>query len=207
MLTKIDYRKQHKDLYNPSPKQPATVTVPPMQYLMIDGTGDPNNSPTFQAATETLYGLSYPLKFTSKKALDMDYAVMPTEGLWWTDHPGEVDLDPKADRSGWRWTLMIRQADHITVEMVDDAIKTLREKKNPVNLDAVRFETYDEGLVAQIMHIGPYSAEKPTIDRLHTYIVEQGNHLRAKHHEIYLSDVRKTAPEKLKTVIRQPMTG
>ncbi len=205
-MTKIDYRKQHKDLYNPTHKQPATITVPPMQYLMIDGAGDPNNSPIFQAAMETLYGLSYPLKFSSKKALGMDYAVMPAEGLWWTDNPGEVDLDPQADRSGWHWTLMMRQPDHITAEMVDEAKAALDKKKNPANLDDVRLEGYDEGLAAQIMHIGPFSTEKATIERLHSYITEQGSQLRGKHHEIYLSDFRKATPEKLKTIIRQPMT-
>lgn len=203
-MTKIDYRKQQKDLYNPSPKQPVTVTVPPMQYLMIDGTGDPNNSPTFQGAMATLYGLSYSLKFNSKKALGLNYTVMPTEGLWWVE--GEVfDID-NPDRSGWRWTLMIRQPDHITLEMADEAVATLREKKNPANLDAVRLERYDEGLAAQIMHIGPYSAEKPTIERLHAYIDEQGCQPHKKHHEIYLDDPQKSAPEKLKTIIRQPMT-
>lgn len=204
MLTKIDYREQHKDLYKPSPKHPVTVTVPAMQFLMIDGAGDPNNSPTFEGAMETLYGLSYPLKFTSKKTLGMDYAVMPPEGLWWVEGV-EFDID-SPDRSGWRWTMMIRQPDHITAEMVDDAMSALRKKKNPVNLDTVRFETYDEGLAAHIMHLGPYSAEKATIERLHTYIIDQGKQLHAKHHEIYLNDFRKVTPEKLKTVIRQPMT-
>lgn len=202
-MNKIDYRKQQKRLYNPTHKQPATVIVPPMQFLMIDGAGDPNNSPTFSAATETLYGLSYPLKFTSKKALGIDYAVMPPEGLWWVEGVA-FDID-SPDRSGWRWTLMVRQPDHITHDLVDEAVAALREKKNPANLDTVCLERYDESLAAQIMHIGPYNAEKPTIDRLHAYIVEQGSQLRGKHHEIYLGDPQKSAPHKLKTIIRQPM--
>jgi len=203
-MTKIDYRKEQKHLYNPTHKQPAIVTVPPMQFLMIDGAGDPNHSPTFSAAAETLYGLSYPLKFTSKKALGIDYTVMPLEGLWWVEGV-TFDID-NPDRSGWRWTLMMRQPDHTTHDRVDAAVTALREKKNPANLDAVRLERYDEGLAAQIMHIGPYSAEKPTFERLHAYIVEQGSQLRGKHHEIYLGDPQKSAPDKLKTILRQPMT-
>jgi hypothetical protein len=206
-MTKLDLKKDLKHLYNPTHKQVSEVVVPPLWYIMIDGVGDPNNSPPFEAATETLYGLSYTLKFASKKELGIDYGVMPLEGLWWTaDHYGPVDLSPNADRSGWRWTLMIMQPDHIKPPLFDAAVEALRKKKNPANLDAARYECYDEGLSAQIMHIGPYSAELPTVERLHAYIAEHGCHERAKHHEIYLGDPRKSAPEKLKTVLRQPMT-
>lgn len=205
-MTKLDLKKDLKHLYNPTHKQVSEVTVPPMCYVMIDGAGDPNNSPTFEAATATLYGLSYTLKFASKKELGIDYSVMPLEGMWWVnDYSGPVDLSPNADRSGWRWTLMIMQPEHITPPMFEAAVVALRKKKNPANLDSVRFECYDEGLSAQIMHIGPYSAEQPTIERLHDYIITQGYQLRARHHEIYLSDPRKSAPEKMKTVLRQPM--
>jgi hypothetical protein len=202
-MSKIDYRKAQKDLYNPPVRQAAAVTVPPMLFLMIDGAGDPDNSPALQAALATLYGLSYPLKFTSRKALNLDYVVMPAEGLWWVEGVA-FDID-SPDRSAWRWTLMVRQPDHVTPAMLEDAKAALRRKKNPANLDEVRLEPYDEGLAAQIMHIGPYSAEKPTIDRLHAYIAEQGGTLRGKHHEIYLSDPARTAPARLKTIIRQPM--
>ncbi|MBZ0290447.1 MAG: GyrI-like domain-containing protein [Anaerolineae bacterium] len=205
-MTKRDLKKELKHLYNPTHKQASEVVVPPMWYVMIDGAGDPDHSPTFEAAMATLYGLTYTLKFASKKELGIDYGVMTLEGLWWVDgHNGAVDLSPEADRSGWRWTAMIMQPNHITPPLFDAAVEALRKKKNPPNLEAVRFECYDEGLSAQIMHIGPYSAEQPTIERLHGYILEQGYQLRGKHHEIYLSDPRKTAPEKMKTVLRQPM--
>ena len=205
-MPKLDLKKDLKHLYNPTHKQVSEVTVPPLQYVMIDGAGNPDHSPTFEAAMETLYGLSYTLKFASKNELGIDYGVMTLEGLWWVDgHYGAVDLSPDADRSGWRWTAMIMQPDHIQSTMFDAAVAALRKKKNPANLEAARFERYDEGLSAQIMHIGPYSAEQPTVERLHAYIADQGYQPRAKHHEIYLGDPRKTAPEKLKTVLRQPM--
>jgi hypothetical protein len=117
---------------------------------------------------------------------------------------GEIDF--AADKSRWLWTAMIMQPEFITPEMVNAAIDEIRRKKNPPALDKVRFECFHEGLAAQIMHIGPYNAEKPNIDRLHAYIAEQGYQLTGKHHEIYVGDPRRTQPEKLRTVIRQPMT-
>jgi hypothetical protein len=201
-VTKLDLKKDLKHLYNPPSKQVVEVVVPPMQFIQIDGAGDPNDSPTFQAATETLYGLSYSLKFTSKKTLGIDYGVMPLEGLWWLDE-GIFDLD--IDRSHWRWTLMIMQPDHITPELFAGAVRALREKKNPANLDAARFVRFDEGLAAQVMHIGPYSTEMPTVERVHQFIEAAGYRPRGKHHEIYLSDPNRAAPDKMKTVLRQPM--
>lgn len=201
-MTKLDLKKDLKHLYNPPSKQVVEVVVPPMQFIQIDGAGDPNDSPTFQAATETLYGLSYSLKFTSKKTLGIDYGVMPLEGLWWLDE-GIFDLD--IDRSHWRWTLMIMQPDHITPELFAGAVRALREKKNPANLDAARFVRFDEGLAAQVMHIGPYSTEMPTVERVHQFIEAAGYRPRGKHHEIYLSDPNRAAPDKMKTVLRQPM--
>ncbi len=202
-MTKLDLKKTFKDLYNPSTKSVSEVVVPPMNYIMIDGTGDPNNEAEFQPRAEVLYGLSYTLKFTSKKQLDTDYGVMPLEGLWWVD--GMYPVDPTtSDRSTWKWTLMLMQPEHITHELYAEALETVRRKKNPELLSRARFECYDEGRVAQIMHIGPYSAEKPNIDRVHAYIAEHGGKPSGKHHEIYLRDPRKSAPDKLKTVIRQP---
>lgn len=201
-MTKLDLKKDLKHLYNPPSKQVVEVVVPLMQFIQIDGAGDPNDSSTFQAATETLYGLSYSLKFTSKKTLGIDYGVMPLEGLWWLDE-GIFDLD--IDRSHWRWTLMIMQPDHITPELFAGAVRALREKKNPANLDAARFVRFDEGLAAQVMHIGPYSTEMPTVERVHQFIEAAGYRPRGKHHEIYLSDPNRAAPDKMKTVLRQPM--
>jgi hypothetical protein len=207
MTEKLDLRKTLKHLYNPPSKKVVEVDAPAMNFLMIDGSGDPNTAPEYQQALEALYGMAYTLKFASKKA-GLDFTVMASEGLWWLDDMGAKygDFDFTADKSCWRWTMMIMQPDAITPAMVDAAVAELRHKKNPAALDKVRFERFHEGLSAQIMHIGPYSAEKPTIDRLHAYIAEQGREPRGKHHEIYLGDPRRTQPEKLRTVIRQPMS-
>ncbi|HEX2623303.1 MAG TPA: GyrI-like domain-containing protein [Phototrophicaceae bacterium] len=205
-LEKLDIRKQFKHLYDPSAKMVVTVDVPSMNFLTIDGSGDPNTAQAYVEAVETLYGLAYNLKFASKK-IGKDYQVLPLEGLWWMDDMGAAygDVDFTADKSRWKWTMIIMQPDVVTRTMVDDAIADLQWKKNPLNLGKVRFESFQEGLAAQIMHIGPYRAEKPNIDRIHAYITESGHEPTGKHHEIYLGDPRKTQPEKLKTVIRQPM--
>lgn len=200
-MEKRDFRKEFKQLYNPSAKQVSAVVIPPMNFLMVDGAGDPNNSQSFTEATEALYSLSYTLKFASKAA-GVDYSVMPLEGLWWLEGN---NFDLLSDRSLWRWTLMVMQPDPITREMVTGAVAEVRRKKNPPALDRVRFEVYDEGLVAQLLHIGPYSAEMPNVERVHNYIIQQGSTLVGKHHEIYLGDPSRTAPEKLKTILRQPM--
>lgn len=200
-MEKRDFRKEFKQLYNPSAKQVSAVVIPPMNFLMVDGAGDPNNSQSFAEATEALYSLSYTLKFASKAA-GVDYSVMPLEGLWWVEGN---NFDLLSDRSLWRWTLMIMQPDPITPKMFTAAAAEVRRKKNPPALDRVRFEVYDEGLVAQLMHIGPYSAEMPNVERVHNYIIEQGSALVGRHHEIYLGDPNRTAPENLKTILRQPM--
>ncbi len=205
MIT-VDLRKQLKHLYQPSSKKFSVVDVPPMNFLMIDGAGNPNTSQDFQAALEALYGLSYTLKFGLKLGKygkkKYDYPVMALEGLWWMDDMREFSPDRKDD---WKWTAMIMQPDFITSDVVELARADLIEKKNPVAAARIRFESYHEGLSTQIMYIGPFADEGPTIQRLHRFIAESGHQLRGKHHEIYISDLRRTAPEKLKTVIRQPM--
>lgn len=201
-MIKLDLKKTFKELYNPSTKTVSEVVVPPMNFIMVDGTGDPNNQAEFQPRAEVLYGLSYTLKFASKQQLEKDYSVMPLEGLWWIDGGIPVGLD--GDRDDWKWTLMIMQPEHITYALYEMAVETLRRKKDPTLLPKVRWQCYEEGRAAQIMHIGPYSAEKPNIDRVHAYIAEHHGQPTGKHHEIYVSDPRKAAPEKLKTVIRQP---
>ncbi len=200
-MKKIDLKKDLKHLYRPSAREVSVVDVPPMNFLMIDGAGDPNTSPEYQQAIEALYSLSYTLKFRIKKSAGPDYVVMPLEGLWWTDDPSQFSMD---DKGIWQWTAMIVQPDFVTAGMVAEALEEVREKKGLAGLDRARFEAYDEGLSAQIMHIGPYDAEGPTMARLHRFIQDNGGELHGKHHEIYLSDPRRAAPEKLKTVLRQP---
>jgi len=201
-MSKIDFKKVLKHLYRPSAREVSVVEVPPMNFLMIDGAGDPNVSPAYQQAVEALFSLSYALKFRVKKSKGVDYVVMPLEGLWWTDDPAQFSMSNKAI---WKWTAMIMQPEFVTAEMVTEALDELRKKKALPALEKVRFETYCEGLAVQIMHIGPYAAEEPTIARLHSFIRENGYELNGKHHEIYLSDPRRTAPEKLKTILRQPI--
>ena len=202
-MPKIDLKQELKHLYQPSAREVVVVEVPAMNYLMLDGMGDPNTSPAYQAVVEVLFSLSYTLKFMVKKGpLAIDYSVMPLEGLWWAE---DMSTFTTADKSNWKWTMMLLQPDFITPGMIDAATQAVKRKSNPPLLDQVRFETYAEGLCAQIMHIGPFSAEGPTVERLHSYIAESGRQRIGKHHEIYLSDIRKADPAKWKTIIRQPM--
>jgi hypothetical protein len=202
-MTKIDLKKQYKSLYQPSGKCVVEVDVPSLAYLMVDGVGDPNQSQSFQNAIEALYSLSYTLKFAIKKgARAIDYGVMPLEGLWWADDPKDFLFSCKA---AWKWTLMIMQPEFVTPQDVEAAITEVRKKKDPASLDLVRFETLHEGCAAQILYTGPFADEGPTIQRIHEFIHASDRQLYGKHHEIYLSDMRRTAPEKLKTVLRQPM--
>ncbi len=206
-MAKIDLKKQEKELYNPSTKEPSMVEVPEMNFLMIDGEGDPNTSHEYQDAMEALFPVSYKVKFTSKNEKSQDYVVMPLEGLWWVDNMEDFTVE---DKTGWKWTVMIRQPDFIGKRIIESAIKEVEEKKNPPSLSKIRFEKFHEGRSAQIMHIGPYSEEGPTVKKLHNFIHEKGyvfdgSKPGQKHHEIYISDVRRTKPERLKTVIRQPV--
>ncbi|MBN1921881.1 MAG: GyrI-like domain-containing protein [Anaerolineae bacterium] len=200
-MEKRDIKKELAHLYNPS-KRCELVQVPPLRFLMLDGHGNPNNNPVYQETVEILYALAYTLKFAAKKSMGLDYSVMPLEGLWWTPDMNQFSLE---DKDAWDWTMMIMQPEWITVEMVQTACDDVRRKKKLSTLEQVRFEVYDEGLAAQIMYLGAYADEGPTIATLHAFIAEQGYERRGKHHEIYLGDPRRTAPEKLKTVIRQPV--
>ncbi len=203
-MEKIDYKKEFNHLYKPSAKKVDIVEVPKWNYLMIDGEGDPNTSQSFQDAIDVLYPLSYTLKFMIKKGeIGIDYGVLPLEGLWWADDMTSFSVE---DKDGWKWTLMIMQPDLVTEELVKEAIEQVRAKKNPVALPLARFESFEEGKAAQILHIGPFSEEGPTIEKVHSFIDENGSQRRGKHHEIYLSDIRRAAPEKWKTIIRQPMS-
>jgi len=203
VMAKIDYRKELSVLYKASAKTAHIVDVPQMNFFMVDGEGDPNNSQDFQDAVEALYSLSYTLKFAIKMGKSaVDYGVPPLEGLWWADDMSSFTSGRKDD---WKWTLMIMQPEFVTGELVDAAIEKVRAKKNPAALSKVRFVPFAEGPAAQILHVGPYSEEGPTIEKLHAFIRDCGNEPAGKHHEIYLGDPRRAAPEKLRTIIRQPM--
>ena len=198
-----NWKQDCKTLYFPPPK-PVLVDVPVLNYLMIDGHGDPNNNPEYQAVVETLFSLSYTLKFAIKKTEGFEYAVYPLEGLWWVPDMALFDIQHKED---WDWTMMIVQPEPVTPAWVERARAEVLKKKGPAleaALSRTRFEALAEGLCAQVMHTGPYAAEGPVIAGLHDFIAAQGCVRSGKHHEIYLSDVRRAAPEKLKTVIRQP---
>lgn len=204
-MDNLDLKITYKHLYAPSAKVVSVVDVPPLHYLMIDGEGNPNTSPDYVSAVEALYGLAYAIRAVCKAAGET-FTVMPLEGLW--DFKGEQVTNfnvTDADKDRFVWTLMILQPESVTTEIVATARENLHKGKKATDFtDKVRFEWYREGECVQIMHIGPYSAEGPTVARLHAHIEENGWHLRPRHHEIYLSDPRKVAPEKMKTVIRQP---
>ena len=203
-MEKYDFKKQLKEFYQPKIGQFSAVDVPSMNFIMIDGHGDPNTSEEYVDAIETLYPLAYTIKFMCKKQLQKDFTVMPLEGLWWTNDMNDFSVE---DKSNWLWTAMIMQPDFVTREMFSDAVKQVVAKKNPRSIAKARFEAYDEGRAAQVMYIGPYSDEGPTIIELHKFIKKDGgvlsNHSK-HHHEIYLGDPRRTDPSKLKTIIRQP---
>jgi hypothetical protein len=201
-MTKIDFKKELKELYRPSAKKVMKVSVPAMNYLMVDGQSEPG-SPEYIQAIEVLYPVAYTLKFMIKKMQNgVDYGVPPLEGLWWAEEMSDFVNDNKEK---WIWTMMIMQPEFVTKELVQRAIDQVREKKNPAAIDKIRFESYSEGLCAQTMHLGPFEEEGPTVERVHAFIEESGHSLSGKHHEIYLSDIRRAAPENWKTVIRQPM--
>jgi len=199
-MVRIDWKKELKHLYLPKAKDFTIVEVPPMKFLMVNGHGDPNKSPEFQDAMGALYTMAYTLKFALKPQ-GTDFAVPPPEALWWMEG-AEFDI---RDKSKWDWTLMIMMPDVVTPELFERMRAEAQRKKGLPILAKVRLETYDEGLSAQILYFGPYADEGPTITAMHQFIAEQGYVLNGKHHEIYLGDVRRTAPEKLKTVIRQPV--
>jgi hypothetical protein len=202
-MEKVDLRKELKSLYQAPVKEVVRVDVPTMNFLMIDGEGDPDTSQQFKDAIEALFSLSYTIKFMIKKGPKaIDYGVMPLEGLWWAD---DMTAFTTGDKSKWKWTLMIMQPKYVTQNIVVAAVAALTKKKSLAALPKVRFGAFLEGVAAQTMHIGPFSEEGPTVKRVHDFIAACGCTCSGKHHEIYLSDVRKADPKKWKTVIRQPM--
>jgi len=202
-MVKYDFKKEKKDLYYPSDKHVSVVDVPRMNFLMVDGKGDPNTSKEYKNAMEALFPVSFKAKFLSKKENNQDYVVMPLEGLWWVEDMKEFSIE---DKGSWKWTAMIMQPEFINKGLIKKAIEEVETKKNPESLSKVKFKKFSERLSAQIMHLGPYgAAEAPTVEKLHDFIEKSGYKIRDKHHEIYISDVRRIKPEKLKTVIRQPI--
>ena len=197
---------EREHLYKASAREPEIVRVPEIGFVMIDGHGDPNTSTEYADAIQTLYSLSYTLKFTLNKELGLQYRVAPLEGLWWADDMVEFSQERKGD---WSWTMMIAQPDEVTADRFEGAREEVGRKKDLPALPKARLERLEEGPSAQILFIGPYSDEEPTIARLHAFIREHGYSFegsRQKHHEIYLSDPRRSAPEKWRTIIRQPFT-
>lgn len=205
MTHKTDF-KQELDAYHASKGRYDLVEVPDLRYLMIDGHGDPNTSPAFSQATEALYPLAYKLKFASKQTLGRDYVVMPLEGLWWAE---DVEaFTASRDKSRWDWTLMIMVPDWIDHEMFAAATEQVAAKRCPRRLHEVRLETLSEGTCVQTLHVGSFDSEAEVLERMHhDFIPEHGLRMVGKHHEIYLSDFRKTAPERLRTILRQPVTA
>jgi hypothetical protein len=201
-MSKVDFKKTLKHLYRPSTKEFVVVDVPAMQFLMVDGHGDPNTAQEYQEALEALYAVAYKLKFTSKREKGLDYVVPPLEGLWWVEDMRDFSVE---DKGAWDWTMMIMQPEWVSQEMFERVLPQVKKAKDPPALEKLRLETYHEGLAVQVMHIGPYDAEGPTIARMHAFAEGQGYALAGKHHEVYVSDVRKVAAERLRTVLRQPV--
>jgi hypothetical protein len=201
-MQKVDLKKELKHLYQPSAKEVVQVEVPTFQFLMVDGEGDPNTSQEYAQAVEALFSVSYTAKFMVKKGVqEIDYAVMPLEGLWWADDMSAFSTN---DKSKWKWTMMIMQPHFVANEVIEAAISEVKRKKDLPAIGKLRLEPFSEGLCAQVLHIGPFSEEGPTIERLHNFIDARTSR-DGKHHEIYLSDIRRADPTKWKTILRHPM--
>lgn len=203
-MEKIDFKKTHALLYNPKNTQDwEVVDVPEMQFLMIDGEGNPNTAKSFGDAIEALYAVSYALKFMSKRTLGKDYGVAPLEGLWYADDMGVFEA---GNKDAYKWTLMIMQPEWIQTQMIAAAIEAARAKKNPTALPGLYVQTLHEGESLQLLHIGSFDDEAPKLKALHCdYMPAHGLTFNGRHHEIYLSDMRRVAPDKLRTILRQPV--
>lgn len=202
-MDKYDLKAARRDLYAPSAKDFSIVDVPAMTYLALDGSGDPNASAEYAAALEALYTVAYTVKAHSRTVIGRDFVVPPLEGLWWAD---DMSAFIRRDKSAWHWTMLIALPDWITAEVVETARAAARKKKDLPAIDALAVRTLNEGRSVQILHLGSYDDEGPTLERLHrTYLTETGYAPNGHHHEIYLSDARRTEPAKLKTILRQPV--
>lgn len=202
-MEKIDFRKVHKALYGPPAEKFVTVEVPKLQFVKVDGEGDPNTAASYRAALEWLYSTSYAMKFAAKAALGKDYTVPPLEGLWWSDDPSS--FTSRRDKSRWKWTMMILAPDFVDAAMFDAAVDKARKKLGDAPA-TLRLEPYEEGACLQTLHVGSYDDEGPVLAKLHDEVMPaDGLTFNGPHHEIYLSDARKVAPEKLRTILRQPV--
>lgn len=202
-MDKVDFKKDLAPLYAPKNIDWEVIEIPAMNFLMVDGKGDPNTSTDYSEAVAALFGMSYAIKFMSKQQLVKDYGVAPLEGLWWADDPTVFENAQKAE---YRWTMMIMQPDWITETLVSEAFAATAVKKKLPALSKVRFERYDEGRSLQLLHVGSYDDEAPKLKYLHTEFMPLHKlTFNGHHHEIYLSDPRKTASSKLRTILRQPV--
>ena len=201
MSTKVDFKKTLKYLYNPTISSFHIVDVPVMNHLMLDGKGDPNTSIDYQQSVEALYGMSYAIKF-ALKSQGFDHTIPPLEGLWWMK---DMNLFSLANKDSWEWTMMIMQPEWVTYEWVVKIIEEVYRKKKLSKVKKVRFEPCNEGLSVQILYTGAYENEAPTIAEMHEFIKSNGYQTNGKHHEIYLVDPRRMSPEKLQTILRQPI--
>lgn len=201
MPDKIDFKKRYKQLYSAKPS-PGFVDVPPLQYLLIEGRGAPE-APELEGAVQALYSTAYAVKFSLKRARRQGFVVPPLEGLW---HAGDPSGFTEDRRDAWQWVLMLIQPQHVTASDIAEALDTLSRKGNRIDSHGrLQLQQLEEGRAVQCLHVGPYSDEGPSIQALRKYAAEQGYSLAGKHHEIYLSDPRRTAPEKLKTILRHPV--
>jgi hypothetical protein len=202
-MEKYDLKVARRDLYAPSAKDFSIVDVPELTYLAIDGSGDPNTSAAYAAAVEALYTVAYSIKAHSRTELGRDFVVAPLEGLWRAD---DMTAFTRRDKAAWHWTMLIALPGWITGDVVETARASARKKKDLPAIDAITIRTLTEGTSVQILHIGSYDDEAPILERLHrTYLPEHGLTANGDHHEIYLSDARRTSPAKLKTILRQPV--
>jgi hypothetical protein len=207
MADKTDFKKT-LDSYRAVRDRIRIVDVPDISYLMIDGHGDPNSSPDYAEALQALYPVAYKLKFASKRDLGRDYVVMPLEGLWWAEDMDSFTV--ARDKSRWSWTLLIMTPDWIDRQMFDAAVDQVGSgagsKERPARLGDIRLEPLSEGTCVQTLHVGSFDDEAAVLARMHDeFIPDNGLRMTGKHHEIYLSDPRKVAPAKLRTILRQPV--
>lgn len=202
-MEKIDFKKKFKSYYSPKPGKPEIVMVPKMQFAMVDGRGDPNDSKEFQNAISALYSVVFGLKFSRKKAgREPDFSCGALEGLWWSDRGKPFEIGSKQD---WLWTLMIWLPDFITSDEFRECVEATKLKKANPGLDKIHLGIREEELAVQIMHVGPYADEQPNVDKMLAYAAEKGYVQSGKHHEIYLGDPRRIEPDKLKTILRHPI--
>jgi hypothetical protein len=200
-VTKVDYAGALRHLYR-AREAPDLVEVPTMRFLMIDGHGEPAVSTTFTEAVEALFAVAYAVKFQVRAEEGVDFGVLPLEALWWIPHAHLWDFAATADR---QWTLMVMQPEIVSDEVVHRMLDRVAASANPPGVDRIRFEPYDEGNAVQVLHLGSSRTQRATLERLHAFVVELGMVPAGKHHEIYLSDPHRTAPHRMRTILRQPV--